>query len=812
VSMPRDPWGRRHLDALAQDVRFGVRTMKRSPAFTVAVIVTLGLSVGACAAVFGLVRGVLLRELPYANGDRVVRFVGTPNASFSVPDIEDYRAQNRTLARVAEYGRMDTLLSGAGEPERITAARVSADFFEVFNVRPWLGRTFVPGEDRAEAEPAVVLGHGFWRRHLGGDPSVVGRSLRLDERAYTVIGVLPPLPFPDEDIVVPFTASAFRMQNRDKREGTESAAFGLLAAGISREVAEADLRSVLDRLVRTYPEAHPSDPRPTLGLVPLRSVLAGDAQTPFLLLLGTTALLVLLAGVNIVNLSLARFGERAGELALRSALGAGRGRVLRQLVTESVILSLAGGMLALLFTAASRASLVAFASRFSPRAEEIQVDAAVFAFALGLSILLGLVVGSARAFSGDPMSMLLRDEGHTTGDRPRQILRPLLVAGQTAISLVVLISAALLLRSFGKLTSVERGFRSEGVLAATVHYDASTRERRGASCSAFQDGLVTEARTLPGVAAAANAGAYPLMPDYGTPGWPIGIEGQPQPAGGEVTAQAFFAGPGYFQSLGIPVVAGRAFEDRDSPPVRAATVAIVSRQFARRHFEGRDPLGQRISTDGGRSWMPVVGVVGDVRQSGLQQPPEPTVYLPQKCMQFPWTLLVRASGDPRPLTSSLRALVTRLDSRATLYDVRTLNDVLDSSLASPRLMTTLLGAFAFVAMGISLTGIAGVIAYTAGRRRREMAIRICLGAARASLRRLLLQQCGLAILSGVGAGLAGAMALAPLLSSQLFGILPTDLPAFILSTLVLLLGAAFSALLAARSTVRVDPARLMRAE
>jgi putative ABC transport system permease protein len=822
----RESWGVRFLETLAQDVKYGARSLRRNPGFTAVVALTLGLGIGANTAVFSVVRGVLLRPLPYGNGHQLVALhqpaaaAGIQDIGFSVKEVKDYASLTPSLEDVVEYHSMNFTLLGGAEPQRVRTGVVSAQFFRLLGVEPILGRTFRDGEDALGAEAVLVLSHSYWQQKLGGDPSVLGRTFEMNDRVHTVVGVLPPLPgYPDEnDVYMPASACPFRsrpsvLENRQIR-GYQ--AFARVKPGVPLDRAQADVAMITERLKKEYPDAYPDGLDPTSTLVPVREEMVKDARPTLLVLLGTVGLVLLIACANVANLTLARLSDRGRELGVRAALGAGRGRLLRQLLTESTLLALLGGGLGLVVAVLTRHALVQFAARFTPRAEEVQIDGTVLAFTLGATVLTGLLVGSLPGLPAfERLARALAGDGRTTAGRTRQRLRGALAVSQLALSFMLLIGAALMLRSFAKLQQVDAGFRSENVLTMTIDLNWSKyttpehRADRERLLKVFEP-LWERVRGIPGVVTAGTAWTFPLNSSFSSNGTYM-LEGVHQEGQALPTAEFRGASPEYFEALGVPVMQGRVFDAHDREG--AEGVVVVSRGLAQRRFGAEDPLAKRISIDEGKTWSRVVGVVGDVRQTGLAQDPPDVVYLP--FAQFPGftsTLFVRTIGDPRAVADGVRKEVGALDPQAVVSNVRTLETIRHEALASPRLTAFLLGLFAFVALAISAAGLAGVLAYSVSQRTREIGIRMALGAAPESVLQMLLGQGMVSVGIGLLVGLVGALGLSRLVSGLLFGVAPTDPMCFAGSAIVLVIVALVASFLPARRATGIDPMLALRAE
>jgi predicted permease len=822
----RESWGIRFLETLGQDLKYGARSLRRNPGFTGVVALTLGLGIGANTAVFSVVRGVLLRPLPYARGQEVVALhqpllqSGIEDIGFSVKEVKDYGALAPSLEDVVEYHSMNFTLLGGPEPQRVRTGVVSAAFFDVLGVKPLLGRTFRSGEDAMGAEPLLVLSHAYWQQQLGGDPNVIGRHFEMNDRIHTVVGVLPPLPgYPDEnDVYMPASACPFRsnpatMENRQAR-GYQ--AFARVKPGVPLERAQADVVTVVERLKKEYPDAYPQGLDPSARLVSVREEMVQAARPTLLVLLGTVALVLLIACANVANLTLARLSDRGREMGVRAALGAGRARLLRQLLTESTLLALIGGVLGLAVAFLTRDALVQFAARFTPRAEEVRIDGAVLAFSLLATVFTGLLVGSLPGLPAfDRLARALTGDGRSTAGRSRQRVRSVLVVSQLALSFMLLIGAALMLKSFSNLQSVDPGFRSDHVLTMTVDLNWSKyatpehRVDRERVMKVFEP-LWERVRGVPGVVTAGSAWTFPLNSTFSSNGGFM-IEGVHHE--GDTLPRAEFRGATgtYFEALGVPVIRGRVFDEHDRDG--AEPVAVVSQGLARRHWGAQDAVGQRLSADRGKTWARIVGIVGDVRQTGLAVEPPDLVYAPfPQLPGYTSTLFVRTIGDPAALADKVRGEVRALDPQAAVTNVRTLDTIRHESLASPRLTAFLLGLFAFVALSISAAGLAGVLAYTVSQRTREIGIRMALGADPGSVLRMLLGQGLTSVVIGLLTGLVGALGLSRLVSGLLFGVAPTDPMCFAGSAIVLIVVALVASFLPARRATGIDPILALRTE
>jgi predicted permease len=822
----RDVKRNRPLETLWQDVRFGARSLRRNPGFTLLSGLTLALGIGANTAIFSVVYGVLLRPLPYQQGGQLVvlrqqaPLVRNNNLNFSVKEIDDYRAQNQTLADLAEHHSMNFTLFGGREPERIQAAVVSANFFEVMGITPLLGRTFVRSDEAHGAEAVLILNYQYWQRSHKGDPHIVGRVFRMNDRPHTVIGVLPPLPqYPNEnDMFMPTSACPSRSSERfiANRNLRMMSVFARLKPGVPESQAQADLSAIAGRMKETYPDAYPANLGFSLALASLHNELTHRAQPTFLVLLCTAGLVLLLACANTANLTLARLMRREREFAVRAALGATRGRLMRQLLTESTLLALAGGVLGILLAAWSIRLLIRFAARFTPRADEISLDNTVLLFTLVVSVATGLVFGLLPALSlrRNLVPSLKEGSGQSAVSAGRQKLRSSLVVAQVAASFVLLIGAGLMLRSLFKLQEVNPGFDSERVLVMRVTANWS-KYTSGQQYRDLSLRLIERAQTLPGVLSAAMASTYPLNPlGLANRGFNTSfqIEGRPtDPNQPTPQLDSRVASTDYFQTIRLPLIKGRLLAESDNAETRQ--VAVINQTLARHYWGNESPLEKRISFDQGSNWITIVGVVGDVRQYGLHREPTDELYRPvRQTLTGAGYLLVRTAMAPSVLVPQLRQAVYSVDSENAIDQVQTLEHVRHESIASPWLTAVLLGLFAALAVVITAAGIAGVMALRVSQRTHEIGIRMALGASADSVLRLVLRQ-GLAlVLIGLALGVAGAFALTQLMSTLLFKVEPTDPLTWLMVALVLAAIAALACFVPARRATLIDPLTALRSE
>ncbi len=820
----RDIKRHRPLETLWQDVRFGARVLRRNPGFTLLAILTLALGIGANTAIFSVVYGVLLRPLPYQQGNELIvlrqqaPLARIDDLNFSVREIADYRQQNQTLADLAEHHSMAFTLFGGSEPERIQAAVVSANFFDLMGINPLMGRTFVPGDEKHGAEAVLVLSHQYWQRSQKGDPNIVGKVFRMNDRPHTVIGVLPPLPqYPNEnDVFMPTSACPTRSSERfmANRNARMMSVFARLKPGTSETQAQADVAAIAGRMRQAYPEAYPENRGFGVALVSLRQELTEKAKPTFLVLLCTAGLVLLLACANTANLTLARLMRREREFALRTALGATRGRLIRQLLTESILLSLAGGAMGILLAAWSLKLLVNFAERFTPRAAEISLDNTVLLFTLIVSVITGLIFGLLPALSiGQNLIPALKEGGSQTATVGRQRLRGALVVAQIAASFVLLIGAGLMLRSLLKLQEVNPGFNPERVLVMRVTANWS-KYTTGDQFRNLTLRLIERAKAEPGVLSAAMASTYPLNP-LGIANGPfnrnIQIEGRVQNPN-EPAPQIDYrvVSPDYLETIRLPLISGRWFTETDSE--KTQPVAVINQTLARHRWGDEDPVGKRVSFDNGENWIAIIGVVGDVRQYGLNREPTDELYRPVRQAGGVINLLARTAVAPTTMVQQLRKAVHEVDPDNAIDQVQTMEAIRSESIASPRLTAALLGLFAALALLITGAGLAGVMALTVNQRTHEIGIRMALGATASSVLRMVLHQGMKLVMIGLAAGIIGALALTHLMSRLLFAVEPTDPLTFLAVSALLAAVAAIACILPARRATTIDPLQALRTE
>ena len=807
------------METLLQDLRFALRSLLRSPGFTAAVILTLALGIGATTAIFGILDAVLFRPLPYADADRLAmvwehdRISGTEREPASVPDYYDFRARSRAFAELAAFEERQASMAGTdGEAQRLSLGAAGHQLFPLLGVRPLLGRVFGEAEDREGAAPVVVLGETLWRGRFGASPEVLGSTVRLDGVPHTVVGVVPStldVPREDTDAWVPLALGSASTP----RSLHNVTVLGRMRPGVTPRAAQREMTALAAQLEAEHPgENHGRG----VTVEPLHEALFGGVRTPLLLLLGASALVLLVACVNVANLLLVRGAGRTREVAIRAALGATRRRLARQLLVESLLLSLLGGAAGVALAAWGTELLVGLAPAGVPRLEEVGMDGRALALALLVAVATGCLFGLVPVLQArrvDPQAGLRADGGRGASAAPETArARRTLVAVEVALSVVLVVGAGLLVHSLWKLQRVDPGFRTENVLRASFALPASRYPQsfdvypRWAEVTGFQRELLERARELPGVRSAALASNHPLAPGFTNS---FVIEGREDEAADQAEIPIRAVSPEYFATLGVPLLRGRLLAPRDG--AEAPAVLLLNEAAARRFFPGADPVGKRI-----RFWgtsREIVGVVGNERFHGVAAEAPPAAYPP--LAQTPTgtaTLLVRAPGDPAALVPALREAVRGLDPELALFEIETLDRTLSRSISQPRFTTALLGTFAALALLLAVVGVYGVLSYAVAQRTREIGIRVALGARRGEIVRLVVGQGMVPVLAGLALGLAAAFAGARLLSGILFEVAPTDPLAFTAVVPVLATASLLAAWLPARRAARVDPMTALRSE
>jgi putative ABC transport system permease protein len=821
------------METFLQDLKFAARTLLKRPAFTLIAILTLALGIGANTALFSVVDSVLLAPLPFRNVDRLTmvwasnpelaRKVGLADKlPVSPAAFYDWK-EAKAFEKMAMVTSDRISLTGEGEPELLGVVRVSGEFFQVLGTPPLIGRVLQPDDDKGEKITAVVLSHAFWQRRFGGDRGVVGKTVRLDGQPVSVVGVMPPdfafprggeMPrgfgFTDEpDAWAPIALSPERRQSRGSRG---QLAVGLLRPGVGIAAAQAEMDTISDRLERDFPD---SDKGWRARVEPLPGELVGDVKPALLILLGAVGLVLLIACVNVANLLLAQAAARHKEIAVRTALGAGRGRMVRQLLTESGLLALLGGACGLLLAFWGLRAFALWIPPDVPVSGDIALDPRVLGFTLAVTLLTGALAGLVPALQmtrPDLAESLREGTRAGSGSSRSGRTRSALVVVETAVAVLLVVGAGLLVRSFARLTAVDPGFRPEGVLTLQVllpdqNYDDPARVN-------FTGSVLDRLRALPGVTQAGMVSNLPMSGEESIEG--LEIEGKPRPKPEDIAFADFRqATASYFEALGIPLLKGRVFTEGDGP--KAPLVAVIDETLARAYWPGEDALGKRFRFGGfgerDEPWMTVIGIVGNVRHSGLHVDPRPQLYVPNS--QNPTGLLnlvVRTSRDPESLAREVRAAVFAVDPNQPVDKVRTMEQVVSESVAGRRFNMVLLGVFAVLALVLAAVGIYGITSYSVVQRTREMGLRMALGAQPGAVLGLVLRETGTLALVGLGAGLLLAVAATRVMASLLFGVGATDPTTFAGVSLALAAVSLLAAYLPGRRATRIDPMVALRAD
>jgi predicted permease len=825
----RDARGMAFWDVLKQDIRFGLRSLSRSPGYALASIAILALGIGANTAMFSVIQGVLLKPLPFRNPDRVAVIENstsrTPSnlTGVSINELYDYRSRLTTVQDLVEYHQMSFVLLNQGDPDRVDTGVVSANFFTALGVQPLIGRDFVAPDAKLGAQQVVLLTYEYWQSKFSADPKVVDKVVEMNNAAHRIIGVLPPFPqYPDvNDIYMPTSACPFRAQAEAQmatshRSFSALSVFGWLAPGATAQQASAEISGLAAGFQRDYPKDYPT-PGFTGAAKPLKSELVKDAQPMLLALTLATVLVLIIACANVANLAIARTVRRQREFAVRVALGAGRRRLIRQLVTESLITALIGGVGGVLLAKLSLAALVSFIGRFTSRTNEVAIDAGVLGFAVVISVITGIVCGVLPAL-GSRLSLAssMRDGAAQAGDsRGRRRVRSGMVVAQVSVSFVLLIGAALLMSSVYKLATTALGFEAEKVVTAAL-YGNFSRNQGPEQALAFYDAVIERLRAEPGVTAVASTNGQPLATV--APGQRgVKILGLATESSNPPQAINSVASEDYFKALDVPILRGRAFTAADragSPPV------IIINQSLAKSWQGRDPIGTYIQlyspnpnvTTPLPAEYQVVGIVPDFQLYGPVTGPQPQTYRPVRQAGFASRLLVRTAGNPADLTSAIRRHVLAVDSQIPVENIETLQSLKLEGLSVPALTAGLLAAFAGVALAITLAGIAGLVGTSVSQRTREFGVRMALGARPWSIVSQVIGEGLLLVIVGIVAGSAGAYAFSRVIAKYLFHTTPTDPRAYAAAAAIFIFVAALAAFGPAKRITGIDPLKALKTE
>jgi predicted permease len=807
------------MQKLWQDSRYAFRILLKNRGFTAVAVLALALGIGANTAIFSVVNSVLLRPLPYRDPQRLVvlwenyqQRGGPEREWFSPADFKDFREQAQSFEHVAALLGWGPTLTGQDEPEDLQGAAVSYDTFATLGVEPTIGRCFTADEDRTGAERVVMLSDGLWRRRFGSDPAIIGKNLTLGGESYTVIGVMPrgfsfPI-LPATEVWRTFTPTLGLLQGCD-RDCVVLRVIAKLRPGVTLDSARSETSAIAARTAEQYPDTNKG-----VGstVVPLHEQLVGDVRPAMLVLLGAVALVLLIACANVANLLLARAAAREKEVAIRAALGASRARLIRQHLTESLVLAAAGGAFGLLLAFWMVDVLVSFAPKGTPRLEEIAIDRSVLAFTFGIAMLTGLVFGMAPAVlsSRANLTSAMKEGGRDTSATSRgNRVRSALVVSEVALALMLLVGAGLLIKSFMNLRRVDPGFNPKSVLRVNVTLPR-TRYPERSQVAIFFKQLVDRVAVLPGVESVGAVSSLPL--GGGGTDTTFAIEGRPQPEADRLPGAWYSkVTPDYFRAMGIRLLRGRVFTEADTAD--APRVAVISETMARRYFSDEDPLGKRLLFGGGRDRREIVGVVADVKHFGLNLDPRPSMYFSEaQYAERGMSLVVRTPGEPMALAGAIRSEVWALDRDLAVSNVMPMDELVNTSLAEPRFVLLLLGLFAAVAMALSAIGVYGVVSYSVTQRSHEIGVRVALGAQMSDVLKLVVGQGMVLVGGGVALGLIAAFALTRVMESLLFGVSATDFTTFAATSLVLAAVALAACFVPARRATRVDPMVALRYE
>jgi predicted permease len=812
------------MQTLWQDLRFGFRTLMRKPGFTIIAIIALALGIGANTAIFSVINSVLLRPLAYKEPERLVVINHdypklNLKAGASAIGYTHYRDNAKSFESVAAMTGGGFNLTGGGDPEQVNGSRVTHNFFSALGSEARLGRVFLPEEDQPGKNKVVVLSHGFWQRRFGGDPGVVNKTVTLNDESHTVVGIMPPSFQPGRElgqVIDLWTPIAFTPQQLSYNNLTNEflSVFARLKPGVTIGQAQAELDTIATNLRQQYLPWAGSRNEWGLTTQPLTELVVGDIRLALWILMGIVGLVLLIACANVANLLLARAADRQKEMAIRTALGAGRWRVIRQLLTESAMLALIGGALGLSLAWLGINALVKIDQVQIPRASEIGLDWRVLAFTLGVSLLTGVVFGLVPALQAAKadLSETLKEGGRTGSGGARAWVRNSLVVFEMALALVVLVSAGLLMRSFWRLQQVNPGFAPQNTLAMSLALPG-TRYREPSQRANFYNELLQRIRALPGIQSAGATSILPLSGNNSSGSFQI--EGRVVPPGqSSPHGDRWAATTDYFSTMRIPVIRGRFFDDRDT--MASQPVAIIDETMRRKYWPNEDPVGKRITFQGGQNnpiWREIVGVVGHVKHKGLEGESRVQYYIPHSQSQNAFmTLVIRTSVDPTSVAGAVRGAISGLDKDLPVFRVKTMEQFVADSMAQRRFAMTLVGIFAAVAMALACVGLYGVLSYSITQRSHEIGIRMALGAQVRDVLRLVVGQGMLLALAGVVLGSVAAFLLTRLMANLLFDVKASDPLTFTTIALLLALVALVACFVPARRATKVDPIEALRYE
>jgi len=811
------------MKTILQDLKYALRGLAKNPGFTVMAIFTVALGVGANTAIFSVVKAVLLNHLPYRQPDRLVMLAETGADSIRPVTVDftttyDWRTRSHSFEHLSLFRSWSSTLVGENTPELINGLRVNYDFFDTLGVKMQLGRTFRSEEDTAAQWHVMILSHGLWQRRFGGDPAVIGRRVRLNESTFTIVGVLPAnfqsLTLSKTDYAREmFAPLGYELGGPSSCRGCQHLHLvARLKPGVAPDSASAELNTLMRGIVAEHPSDY--DPKAGVLLTPLQDHLVGPVRTALWVLLGAVGFVLLIACANVMNLLLARATGRSKEMALRTALGAERHRIVRQLLTENLALAIAGGALGVLLAVWGTSILASLGPREIPRVKEVAMDVPVLLFGLAASIIAGVLFGLAPAIRASRVDLIdtLKDAGKSTEGRARYGLRNVLVSAELALAFVLVVGAGLLGNSFLHLLNVNSGFDPHNVLTVATYVYGERYQKPEAELGLYQQ-VFDRLRATPGIESVGMVSTIPLGGNFDRSAFHVEDRRLRNPAEAP-SADRYSVSPDYFRVMRIPLMRGRSFTDQDRPG--GPPVMIVSESCARSQFAGQDPIGKHIqlgSRDDSKPWATVVGVVGDVRQYGLDRAPNMAVYIPQaQNLNFGYLLVARTTIDPRRLESAARAAFLAADKTQPIYDVKPMEEYLGASLAERSFTLALLGLFGALALVLAAVGIYGVITYAVSLRTRELGIRMALGAQRQDVLRMVLMQ-GAALTGwGLLAGVAASLVLTRFLGSMLYGVKSWDIATSFVVALILATVALVASYVPARRATKVDPMVALRYE
>ena len=812
------------MENIVQDVKYGLRVLIRNRGFAVVTILTLALGVGANTAIFSVVKAVLLNQLPYRQPDRLVMVAEGSSGAMQPVSVDftttyDWRTRSRSFASMSLFRSWSSALGGQGDPELINGLRVNHDFFDTLGVKMLLGRTFRPDEDRADSWHEVILAHGLWLRRFGADPNIVGRQVRLNEASFTIVGVLPqnfrPLTLSQTDVSREMYAPlGYELGGPSSCRGCQHLRLvARLKPGVATETARAELNTIMRDIVRENPGSY--DSTANVLVTPLQDVVVGSVRTALWVLLSAVGLVLLIACANVMNLLLSRSTERAKETALRTALGAGRDRIIRQLLTENLVLAITGGALGVLLAMCATPVLASLGPAEVPRVGEIKMDLPVLWFALAASLAAGIVFGLAPALRASRVDLndALKDAGKSTAGRARHGLRKVLVVSEIALAFVLVVGAGLLGNSFLHLLNVDPGFNPHNVLTLQTYVYGQRYQQSGDAELAYYKDALDLLLATPGVESAAMVSTLPLGGSFDRAGFHVQDRPLRNMADAD-SADRYSVSPDYFHVMRIPVKQGRTFTDQDRKG--SPQVVVISETCARSQFPGQDPIGKRVQLGGrddSKPWATVIGVAGDVRQYGLDRKPTMAVYLPQaQDLSFTYLMVARTTTDPKRLAPVARKAFLAADKTQPVFDIKPLDDYLQASLAQRTFTLVLLALFGALALALAGIGIYGVISYLVALRTRELGIRMALGAGQSDVQAMVLRQGAALTGCGVALGLLASIVLTPLLGALLFEVRPWDITTSGVVAAILSIVALLATYVPARRATKVAPMVALRYE